>query len=182
MLQGNKVRLRATEPNDAEMLESLWGDLETHLVADGGPYIPRSVAQRRARLEKNLQITDGPPPSDIFLLAESLADGKPVGTGSLWGIDRFNGYAHLGIALLPSVRGQGYGTDIIGVLCDYGFRLNNLRRLELETLGSNAAMRRTAEKLGFALEGTQREREYIAGSYHDLTIYGMLRTEWPGLA
>jgi RimJ/RimL family protein N-acetyltransferase len=181
MLRGNLVRLRASDPQDAEFLHELWDNVDTHLVADDGPYVPRSVAAQRAELEKNLQPQDGPPPRDIFMVAESQTDGALIGTGGLWGIDRFNRVAHLGIVLLPAQRGKGYGAAIIELLCEFGFRLHNLRRLELETLGSNLAMRRTAEKVGFSLEGVQRERDFTGDGYSDIAIYGLLRTEWPGL-
>jgi RimJ/RimL family protein N-acetyltransferase len=53
-----------------------------------------------------------------------------------------------------------------------------LRRLELETLASNTAMRRTAEACGFTHEGTQREREYDGDGFADMVIYGLLRRDW----
>jgi RimJ/RimL family protein N-acetyltransferase len=81
-------------------------------------------------------------------------------------------------SLLPEARGQGYGTEVIRLLCRYGFRNRNLRRLELETLASNTAMRRTAEKCGFVHEGTQRDREYDGDGFADLVIYGLLRRDW----
>jgi RimJ/RimL family protein N-acetyltransferase len=43
-------------------------------------------------------------------------------------------------------------------LCHYGFRFRNLHRIELETLATNAAMRKLAESCGFVLEGIQREQ------------------------
>jgi RimJ/RimL family protein N-acetyltransferase len=82
------------------------------------------------------------------------------------------------VSLLPAARGQGYGTEVIRLLCQYGFRNRNLRRLELETLASNTAMRRTAETCGFTHEGTQREREYDGDGFADMVIYGLLRRDW----
>ena len=114
----------------------------------------------------------------MSLLAETVADGTYLGSGTLWGINAFNRYAHLGISLLPEVRGQGYGTEVIRLLCRYGFRNRNLRRLEIETLASNTAMRRTAETCGFTHEGTQREREYDGDDFVDMVVYGLLRRDW----
>jgi RimJ/RimL family protein N-acetyltransferase len=75
-----------------------------------------------------------------------------------------------GISLLPEARGQGYGAEVIRLLCRYGFRNRNLRRLELETLASNTAMRRTAEACGFTHEGTQRERGCDGDGFADMVI------------
>ncbi|QGN48992.1 GNAT family N-acetyltransferase [Micromonospora sp. WMMC415] len=177
MFATERVRLRPPTPDDAPNLFRLKGDPELHLITDGEPFLPRHVGQLRAWLEKQVtQPPDGQSP--VLLLAETVADGTFLGRGVLWGINAFNGHAHLGIALVPEARGQGYGTEVIRLLCRYGFRNRNLRRLELETLASNTAMRRTAEACGFTHEGTQREREYDGDGFADFVLYGLLRRDW----
>jgi RimJ/RimL family protein N-acetyltransferase len=177
MFATERVRLRPPTPDDAPSLFRLNGDPELHLLTDGEPFVPRHVGQVRARLER--QVTEPPDgQTAVSLLAETVADGTFLGGCTLWGINAFNRYAHLGISLLPEARGQGYGAEVIGLLCRYGFRNRNLRRLELETLASNMAMRRTAEKCGFVHEGTQREREYDGDGFADFMIYGLLRRDW----
>ncbi|MEU8332809.1 GNAT family protein [Micromonospora sp. NPDC048839] len=177
MFATDRVRLRPPTPDDAPDMFRLYGDPELHLITDGEPFLPRHVGQVRARLEKQVtEPLDGQAP--VPLLAETVADGTFLGGGALWGINAFNQYAHLGISLLPEARGQGYGTEVIRLLCRYGFRNRNLRRLELETVVSNTAMRRTAERCGFTHEGTQREREYDGDGFVDMVIYGLLRRDW----
>jgi RimJ/RimL family protein N-acetyltransferase len=177
-MESERVRLRARTPDDADTLHALWSNVDTHLSASDNPYVPRSPAGVRARIEREL----GEPvdySADVWLVAESVADGRVIGTAGLWGLSSYEQLAHLGLTLLPEARGQGYGRDLVAVLCRYGFRLRNLRRLELETLASNTAMRRAAEANGFLLEGVQRERAYIGTGFADLVIYGLLRSDWP---
>ncbi len=64
------------------------------------------------------------------------------------------------------------------LLCHYGFRFRNLHRIELETLATNAAMRKLAERCGFVLEGIQREQAYDGDGFADIVLYGLLRQEW----
>lgn len=177
MFATERVRLRPATPDDAPNIFRLNSDPELHLITDDEPFLPRHVGQVRARLEK--QVTN-PPDGEIAvsLLAETVADSTFLGRGVLWGINAFNGFGHLGISLVPEARGQGYGTDVIRLLCRYGFRNRNLHRLELETLASNTAMRRAAEACGFTHEGTQRERAYDGDGFADMMIYGLLRREW----
>ncbi|MDG4800196.1 GNAT family protein [Micromonospora sp. WMMD980] len=177
MFATDRVRLRPPTPDDAPNMFRLDGDPELHLVTDDGPFLPRHVGQVRAGLEK--QVAD-PPDGDkaVSLLAETVDGGTFLGGCALWGINTFNGYAHLGISLLREARGQGYGTEVVRLLCRYGFRNRNLRRLEIETLAGNTAMRRTAERCGFIHEGTQREREYDGDAFADLVSYGLLRRDW----
>jgi hypothetical protein len=73
----------------------------------------------------------------------------------------------------PGVRGRGDQAAV-----PVWIRNRNLRRLELETLASNTAMRRTAEACGFTHEGTQRERGCDGDGFADMVIYGLLRREW----
>ncbi|MGC4895290.1 GNAT family N-acetyltransferase [Micromonospora sp. DT31] len=177
MFATDRVRLRPPTPDDAPNMFRLHSDPELHLITDDEPFLPHHVGQVRARLEK--QVTEPPDGrSSVSLLAETVADGTFLGGGVLWGINPFSQFAHLGITLLPEARGQGYGTDVIRLLCRYGFRSRNLRRLEIETLAGNTAMRRTAEACGFTLEGIQREREYDGDGFADMAVYGLLRRDW----
>jgi RimJ/RimL family protein N-acetyltransferase len=172
----DRVRLRPAVASDAEPLYAIMADPVTHLIADDRPFLPQSLPSYLAVLEK--QIADQAEAKDVSFVAETVADGMFVGYASVWGFNDFNRYAHLGITIAEAVRGQGYGRDVVSLLCRYGFRMRNLRRLEMETLASNTAMRRTAEACGFVQEGVQRGRDYDGNGYADLVLYGLLRSEW----
>jgi RimJ/RimL family protein N-acetyltransferase len=175
MFSTDRVRLRPTTVEDAPGLYELWSDPELHLITDDSPFVPRSLDTVRARISK-----ESSEPDEKFagFVGETTADGTLVGLCCLWGIDPFNRFAHIGISLLGSARGQGYGQEMVSLLCQFGFRNRNLRRLEIETLASNTAMRQAAVACGFTHEGTQREREYDGDGYADVAIYGRLRSEW----
>jgi RimJ/RimL family protein N-acetyltransferase len=120
------------------------------------------------------------PPSDgvaYFAVAE-LATRELAGTALLWNIDAHNRAAHLGIALRPAYRGRGLGGDVVRVLCEYGFAVRGMQRLQLETGADNAAMRAAAVRAGFTLEGTLRKSAWVYGNFCDEVIYGLLRDEW----
>jgi RimJ/RimL family protein N-acetyltransferase len=174
------LRLRAVTVDDVDATYDFETDPELHLVMENRPFTPRSRAALRARLEK--QDSEEPDRSFSAFTAETLDDGTVVGGGVLWGIDEFNQYAHIGLALAPAARGKGYGREIVEMLCRYGFRQRNLRRIELETFATNAAMRATAVSCGFTHEGTQRQREYDGDSHVDVVLYAMLREEWKARA
>ncbi len=176
-MHSDRIRVRAISVDDAELLHELWSDVDTHLLTQESPYLPRSLAGVRAQIERNAEkATDAT--ANASFMAETIADGTRIGIGGLWGVSAYEQFAHLSITLLPAARGQGYGRELVGLLCRYGFRLRNLRRLELETLASNTAMRKAAEANGFVLEGLQRERAYDGTGYDDLALYGLLRHEW----
>jgi RimJ/RimL family protein N-acetyltransferase len=162
-------------PDDANVLYEMWSDPEHHMLTDDSPMLVESLAVRRARLERSLAEPDL---RSAKFTAETIADGTVIGACSLWGLDAFNQFGHIGISLLPPARGQGYGREMVRLLCHYGFRFRNLHRIELETLATNAAMRKLAESCGFKLEGIQREQAYDGDGFTDIVLYGLLRREW----
>ena len=101
-----------------------------------------------------------------------------AGEALLWDIDLHNRYAHVGIALLPGVRGRGLGSETVELLTGYGFDVLGLHRLQLETLADNAAMISAAQKVGYRLEGTLRESAWVLGTFADEVILGLVADEW----
>jgi RimJ/RimL family protein N-acetyltransferase len=107
-----------------------------------------------------------------------LTGNELAGEALLWGIDLHNRTAHLGISLRPVFHGRGLGTDVIRVLCHYGFAVRGLHRLQIETLTDNAAMIRIAANAGFTQEGVLRNSAWVSGDFVDEVILGLLVTEW----
>jgi RimJ/RimL family protein N-acetyltransferase len=107
-----------------------------------------------------------------------LAGETLIGTATLWGIDNHNRSAHIGLGLLPAARGKGYGSDAVAVLCDYGFVVRSLQRLQIETLADNVAMLRAAERNGFVREGELRSSAWVMGEFLDEVLLGLLAEEW----
>jgi RimJ/RimL family protein N-acetyltransferase len=102
-----------------------------------------------------------------------------VGEALLWAIDLHNRSAHIGISLRPAFRGKHLGTDVVRVLCRYGFAIRGLHRLQVDTLADNDAMIGAATRAGFVLEGTLRHEAWVNGSFADGVILGQLVSEWP---
>ena len=61
---------------------------------------------------------------------------------------------------------------MVRVLCDYGFRIRGLHRLQMETLADNAAMIKAAQANGFEIEGTLRKSAWLDGHFADEVILG----------
>lgn len=104
-------------------------------------------------------------------------DGSAVGGASLFNFDSFARHAEAGINLLPSARGRGLGTAAIALLVEFGFVRRNLRRIHLQAIASNAAAIRAYEKAGFVVEGRQRQHAWVRGTYEDIVLMGILRSE-----
>jgi RimJ/RimL family protein N-acetyltransferase len=178
MLSGRLVTLREIRRSDLVVIHrELRSDVVTTSLAETEPWRPVSLARVEADFDRRLA---EPEPQHVGFAVQQRGDdvGDLVGTCSLWQIDQHNGTAHIGIQLVPSVRGRGLSTDVVRVLCHYAFVVRNLHRVGIETLATNQAMRKAAIRAGFVEEGLVREAAYVLGERVDEVMYGLLRSEW----
>ncbi|WP_329123898.1 GNAT family N-acetyltransferase [Streptomyces sp. NBC_01353] len=174
MLRGSKVGLRARHEDDIPVLQAdLYDDVVNHSRAQGRPWRPITPGSKDSPL-----IVDDTEHGHVPFSVVELDGGTLVGTAVLWGIDNHNRSAHIGLGLLSSARGKGYGTDVVAVLCHYGFVVRGLQRLQIETLSDNAAMLRSAERNGFVREGVLRSSAWVMGEFLDEVLLGLLVQDW----
>ncbi|MGR6913798.1 GNAT family N-acetyltransferase [[Actinomadura] parvosata] len=174
MLKGKKIGLRARHEDDIPiLLTELYDDPVNSSRAEGGPWRPIMPGSKDSRL-----MPDDKDQSKVPFSVVELDGGTLVGSANLWGIDTHNRCAHIGLGLLPSCRGKGYGSDVVATLCHYGFVLRGLRRLQIETLSDNHAMLRAAERNGFVREGVLRSSAWVLGHFMDEVLLGLLAEEW----
>ena len=83
----------------------------------------------------------------------------------------------IGIGLVPSARGKGFGTRAQRMLVDYLFAHTPAHRIEADTEAENIAEQRALEKAGFAREGVCRAVVFRDGAWRDGVIYAVLRTD-----
>ncbi|MEU6493598.1 GNAT family protein [Streptomyces sp. NPDC046984] len=174
MLRGSKVGLRARYEDDIPVLRTeLYDDVVNSSRAESGPWRPITPGSKDSRF-----VVDDNDQRLVPFSVVELDRGTLVGTAALWGIDHHNRSAHIGLGLRPSSRGKGYGTDVVAVLCHYGFVVRGLQRLQIETLSDNVAMLRSAERNGFVREGVLRSSAWVMGEFLDQVLLGLLVQEW----
>jgi RimJ/RimL family protein N-acetyltransferase len=174
-LRGELVHLRPLETDDLESLHR-WGLDGAYARLTGEP--PRSREQWRRRHER-LQEDEG---RTLFQFAICrIEDDLMIGQVSLFDIDRINGTGALGIAIGPTMWGQGYGTDAVNALLDFGFGEQRLDRIWLGTAADNERAQRAYEKAGFTVEVRQRQACLDRGTRIDEIVMGILREEWLAL-
>lgn len=170
-----RVRLRAPEPGDRPLVHRWLHDPE--VMRYNSVRYPVSLGEMQSR--------DGPPPAGYGLAHFAVVlkeSGERIGEVSLRTSTPENRSAELAVMLSPESRGQGIGTEVVALACQFGFDVMNLHRIELFVLAENARARRAYERVGFQLEGLRRHAFFWAGRYEDEALMGMLRGElrWPG--
>lgn len=165
------VTLRSATDADADVLYRLAADLDTW--EERSPAMPAPLT--RAAYDARRAEQDSADRTVRFVID---ADGSAVGSISLFDVDDLARHAEVGIALLAESRGKGIGTDAIAQLLEFAFVRCNLRRVHLEVIESNLGAIRAYEKVGFVLEGRQRQHAWVRGRYEDILRMGLLRSEW----
>ena len=166
------VTLRTRTNIDLDMLYRIAADLDTW--EERNSLEPRPLT--RARFEERLATRDASEQSASFVID---VDGVGVGSAALFGFDTFVHHAEIGINLVPEARGRGVGTAAIDLLVEFGFVRLNLRRIHLQVISSNAGALRSYEKAGFITEGRQREHAWVRGTYEDIVLMAIMRSDQP---
>lgn len=100
--------------------------------------------------------------------------GALVGSYSLFVI--MPGVYELGYWAVKEQRGRGYSVEAARALCEWGWATLEVHRIEWWAMAGNTGSLAVAEKLGFTLEGTLRNRGIAKdGKPHDWWVGGLLR-------
>ena len=105
--------------------------------------------------------------------------GQLAGAVHLHSTDTRDRRATLAIGLLRvSDLGQGYGTRALRLLVVEAFDGLKLHRLSLRVLSYNARAIAAYQKVGFQIEGRERESALVGDVWHDDVMMGLLAPEW----
>ena len=100
------------------------------------------------------------------------------------GLAHFNSIersAMLGIFIGDSeFRSNGYGSESIKILLEYGFKYLNLHSIRLDLLSINERAHKCYLKCGFKDTGRSREEIYLNGKYYDKLHMDILEYEFKG--
>lgn len=167
------IQLRPITESDLDLLERLFSDPQE--AGEHGFFGFRDPGWARAGYEARTFL--GP---DGGRLAVAVS-GAFVGEVQWHAVMQGPGSRtwNIGIALLSSARGQGYGSSAQRMLAEYLFSHTQMNRIEAGTELSNVAEQRALEKAGFTREGVQRGSCFRAGAWRDMVIYSVLRAEVP---
>jgi RimJ/RimL family protein N-acetyltransferase len=87
----------------------------------------------------------------------------------------------IGLDILPPYQSRGYGSEAIKWALDYAFRRAGLHRVKVRAFSWNEGALRLYKKLGFVVEGRERESVWHEGQWWDVVTLGMLKGEWQKL-
>lgn len=114
--------------------------------------------------------------NEIFTI---VYEGNFAGLIGFKGTDWDNGKTELGYWLCERFQKRGIVTRSAHRLCERAFRGLGLNRIKLCCAVGNTASRHVALRLGFTLEGIERDAErFDDGRFVDAEVFGLLKREW----
>ncbi len=172
VIYGEKIKLRAIEPEDNAILLEMMNDPDIELMV-GGYSWPGSMTDQMKWYSK-LENTS----SILRCIIANKESNQAVGTLILNEIDMKNGTGHIHIKIASgSERGKGYGTDAILTVVKYAFSELRLNCIFANILSYNKPSVHLFEKCGFHRDGILRSRVFKQGKYIDLFSYSLISSD-----
>ena len=178
MIFGERIRFRAVERGDLPTFVRWLNDpnVQQGIMI----YHPFSQAQEENWFEGMIKRPVEQQVMGIEVKSRPDENGaenwKLIGTIGFAELSWRNRSAEFGIMIgEKSYWGQGYGTEAVRLLSQYGFNTLNLNRIFLRVYEDNLRAIRAYEKAGFTLEGRMRQAEFRHGKYLDVLIMSLLR-------
>jgi RimJ/RimL family protein N-acetyltransferase len=172
--QGEKVRLRAVEPEDWETYHRDGQDSEAARMGDA-VHFPRAAEVTRQWAQ---ELSTARPKNDNYRWAIETLDGVLVGMIGTHRCDAHNGTFEYGLGIFREHWRNGYALDAICLVLTHYFRERRYQKVNVHVYAFNEASMRLHEALGFQQEGRLRRMIYTGGEYPDVLVYGMTIEEF----
>jgi ribosomal-protein-alanine N-acetyltransferase len=86
--------------------------------------------------------------------------------------------ANIGFDLQSDFWNNGYLTEALKAVIEFGFRNLDINRIEAEVMQGNIASEKVLTKIGFKNEGVLREWMYWNEKHYDMTMFSLLQSDF----
>ena len=150
-LEDDTLRLRAVEPDDADMMWAI--ETDSRQWVENGMSAPYSHHNLREYAENYDADPIRAGQLRLVIGKKDAAGCKAVGLIDLYEISASNRTAFTGVYVIPEERGKGYAAGALRLLGEYAAGLLNLRMIAAKIAESNTASRRLFENAGYEFSG-----------------------------
>lgn len=172
-LVGDRIYLSPRNAEDYEKFTEWLNDFETT------DYIGYSGKLMSIQGEKEFLESNNNPEATFSII--TLNEDKIIGTVGLENFNYVDRTATLGIFIGDrEYRSQGYGTEAIRMVLEYGFKYKNLHNIKLDLVSFNERAFKCYQKCGFKEYGRRRESKFLNGKYYDTVSMDILESEFQG--
>lgn len=165
-LIGERLRLRALEPEDLDVMYALENDTTTWDISNLNVPYSRYVLREYIKSTQYDLFAD----KQLRLMMERKADGEVVGAIDISDFEPLHARGEVGIVVKRGFRGQGYGAEALELLCHYAFRFLGMHQLTAHVAVDNTVCLRLFKEEGFVECGCLRQWWRVEGVFKDVVV------------
>lgn len=171
----SEIELKQLEPSDSEDIFNVIDSQKEYL----GKWLPFvEFTKDISDTEKFVAAVVNAPEEMKELVFVIRKCNKFVGLIGFKDTDRQNKKTEIGYWLSEVYQKQGIITKSVNKLCDFAFNKQGINRIQIKCAVENTPSNNVPKRLGFKLEGIERQGEILAGGvFTDLAIYSKLRSD-----
>jgi RimJ/RimL family protein N-acetyltransferase len=143
-----------------------WGQRDRDFVVD---WLTRAVTY----------LGIGEDQSGLLLAMVEKSSGTVIGQLNSSMKDRENQTVDIGYISNPAYRGRGYVHEALLALINHLFTEEKVHRIIADIDVRNQASINVVNRLGFRLEATFTENDFLKGEWCSMHLYALLSREWP---
>jgi diamine N-acetyltransferase len=171
-LQGQKIYLRALEPEDLEFIYAIENDENIWEVSN--TITPYSKFLIKQYLENSHQ--DIYEAKQLRLVICKKEKSPAIGLIDLFDFDAKNRRAGIGIIIQNEVdRNSGFGKEALGLVIDYSFKHLQLHQLYANIGTDNKASLLLFTTFGFEKIGIKKDWNFTQNAFHDEAIFQLIK-------
>lgn len=166
MLKGSSIYLRTLEPSDADTLLDWENDSENWRVSETKVPFSKQLIHDYVNSAQDLFAV-----KQIRLMICLQETNEAIGSIDLFNYDPIHQRMGVGILIVKSMRGKGYGLEALSLTSDYALNTVGVRNLYCSILGDNQASREIFERSGFVEVGCHKDWFNDKGYWVDEYLY-----------
>ena len=173
-LKGNKIYLRALEPEDLDFVYSLENNETIWEVSNTQtPYSRFLIKQYLENAQQDIYEA-----KQLRLAICKKDTFEAIGLIDLFDFDPRNHRAGIGIVIQDQKdRGNGVGAEALELLADFAFTQLNLHQLYANIGSNNKISLKLFTTFGFQKIGVKKDWNFLQGEYHDEELYQLINTK-----
>lgn len=188
MIAGRSITLRPVAPSDLRQLRA-WEQapevarwLTTTASALDARESPEQEYERLLRVPRVKLLAIQTAAQTAAPAVDTATAGRDaaelVGLLRLHDLDLIHRNAQVRLFIAPDRQGRGYGGDALRTAARFCFEELGLHRLSLVVRADHERALRLYERVGFQVEGREREAAWSGGAWVDFVRMGLLASAW----
>ncbi|MBO5156480.1 MAG: GNAT family N-acetyltransferase [Prevotella sp.] len=163
-----RIRLRAIEPEDLELIYGIENDRSVWNVGiTNVPYSRFALNEYIVNAKYDIY-TD----RQVRLMVDN-SEGKTIGIVDITDYDPRHNHAEVGIIIIDECRQQGYATEVLQAVMEYAKNVIHLHKLYAIIDTNNTAALNTFQKAGFTEECVLKDWLRGTDGYEDARLFAV---------